>query len=68
MPEQSVAKAIAALTIYEYNSYYYKCEPVDIVIAAIDLAPDLGRSRRQIRYQYSLENNTRHARRRARVL
>ena len=54
VPEQSVAKAIAALTIYEYNSYYYKCEPVDIVIAAIDLAPDLGRSRRQTRYQCSL--------------
>jgi len=38
------------------------------VIAAIDLAPDLGRSKMQTRYQWSLENNTRHARRRARVL
>ena len=62
VPEQSVAKAIAALTIYKY-----KCEPVDIVIAAIDLAPDLGRSRRN-QISMFIRNNTRHARRRARVL
>ena len=32
-----------------YYLYKYKCEPVDIVIASIDLASDLGRCIRQTR-------------------
>ena len=68
----SVCSAPALLTQDELHVVQarsvHAVQPVDIVIAAIDLAPDLGRSRRQTRYQCSLENNTRHAHRRARVL
>ena len=52
VPKQSVAKAIAALQEpVQLCSPVTLCELVDIVIviAAIDLAPDLGRSRRQTR-------------------